>query len=109
MLHPFLPTDGKALPILPVPPPVWVDPARGVQIVTPFVTLPRFLEAQCAKHEGFSYLEITVHGNPADPRLDNIGGDLTPEWGLHLVDANEAMGDLVEIARRQAHAFGARR
>ena len=107
-LHPFLPTNGASLPILTVPPPVWVQPSAGVTIVTPFVSLPRMLTAQCAEHEGFNYLEITVHGDPSDPRIDDIGGDLTPDWGLHLVDVNAAMGDLVAIARRQAHGYSMR-
>ena len=108
VLHPYFPTDGKALPILPMPAPVWIDPSRGVDITTPFVTLPDFVESQCAETNGFSYLALTVHGNPADPRLDDIGGDLTPEWGMHLVDVNVAMGDLLTIARTQARAHHAR-
>ncbi len=52
-----------------------------------------------------SYLALTVHGNPA---TDDIGGDLTPEWGMHLIDANVALGDLVAIAGSQAHAYRAR-
>ena len=56
---------------------------------------------RCAESNGFSYLELTVRANGADPRIDDIGGDLTPEWGLHLVDANVAMGDLVAIAQSQ--------
>jgi hypothetical protein len=100
-LHPYLPADGKSLPILPpASAPDW-----GAPISTPFVALPDFLSAQCAEHNGFHYLEITVHGDPSDPRIDDIGGDLTPEWGLHLVDANEAMGDLVTITKSQAKAF----
>jgi len=102
-LHPYLPAAGRSLPILPPPPPIpWVDPSRGVTITTPYVTLPDFLEARCAEHNGFSFLEITVEGNPSDPRIDDIGGDLTPEWGLHLVDVNVAMGDLVRIAHKQS-------
>jgi len=69
---------------------------------SPYVTLPDFLAARCAEHNGFSFLEITVEGNPSDPRIDDIGGDLTPEWGLHLVDVNVAMGDLVRIAHKQS-------
>ena len=47
-----------------------------------------------------------MHGDPSDPRIDDvIGVDLTPDWGLHLVDANIAMGDLVAIAKSQARAF----
>jgi hypothetical protein len=99
-LHPYLPTDGKTLPISPVLNPDW-----GAPISTPFVALPDFLSAQCAEHNGFHYLEITVHGDASDPRIDDIGGDITPQWGMHLVDANVAMGDLVTITKSQAKAF----
>jgi Protein of unknown function (DUF3089) len=103
-LHPFLPTDGASLPIITVPPPTWVDPAKR-PITTPFVTLPRFVEAKCAETNGFVYLALTPKGDPADPRIDDIGGDLTPEWGMHLIDVNVAMGDLVAIAGSQGKAW----
>jgi hypothetical protein len=103
-LRPYFPTDGGSLPILPLLEPEWVDPALGVEIDTSFVTLPKFLEAECARQDGFVFLSIIVHGDPSDPRIDDIGGDLTPEWGLHLVDVNVAMGNLVKIAKRQARA-----
>ena len=50
-----------------------------------------------------------MHGNPKDARIDDIAGDLTPEWGMHVIDVNVAMGDLVRIARSQAKAFQSRR
>jgi hypothetical protein len=103
-LDPYFPTGGRSLPIVPPVEPDWVDPALGVEITTSFVTLPRFLEAECAETNGFVYLSIVVHGDPSDPRIDDIGGDLTPEWGLHLVDASVAMGTLVKLAKRQARA-----
>jgi hypothetical protein len=108
-LHPYFPTNGRSLPILPLPPVAWVDPSRNVEITTPFVTLPDLVSSECAEHDGFVYLSLTVHGDPADPRIDDIGGDLTPEWGLHLVDANVAMGDLVALARSQGRAWRHRR
>jgi len=49
-----------------------------------------------------------VLADPADPRADDIGGDLTPEWGLHLVDVHLTMGDLVALTRSQAAAYTAR-
>lgn len=107
-LLPYLPTDGKSLPIFPAPLPEWVDPSAGATIDRPFVTLPHFLEAECVERDGFSYLSLIVKGDPADPRIDDIGGDLTPDWGLHLVDANIAMGDLVGVARSQARAYRTR-
>jgi hypothetical protein len=103
-LHPYFPTNGASLPILQVPPPQWVDPASGVTITTPMVTLPGLVSSQCRTTNGFTYLAVTVHPGPG-PRIDDIGGDLTPEWGLHLVDANVAMGDLTKIASYEAAAF----
>lgn len=106
VLHPYLPTDGRSLPITPPGGAIdWVDPSIGVEIRTSYVTLPDFVEAECAESDGFTYLAITVHGDPSDPRIDDIGGDLTPEWGLHLVDVNVAMGDLVALVTRQGRAW----
>jgi hypothetical protein len=46
-----------------------------------------------------------VNADPADPRVDDIPGNLTPQWGLHLVDMNLVMGDLVALAQSQATAW----
>lgn len=110
-LHPYLPTLGRSLPgATPPAPPAWVDASRGVEIATPFVTTPRLVEAECAERAGFSYLAITVNSNPADPRIDDVrGADITPDWGLHLVDVSLAMGDLLRIAKAQTGAFCAKR
>ena len=106
-LHPYFPTHGRSLPILPpASEPVW---ATGVTVTTPFVTLPDFVEAECTEHQGFHYLALTVQADPGDPRVDDIGGDLTPDWGMHLIDANVAMGDLVAVAHSQAKAFRGQR
>jgi hypothetical protein len=54
---------------------------------------------------------VTVHGDPADPRTDDISGDVitngqvNASWGLHLIDVNEAMGNLIDIVRDQAKAY----
>lgn len=81
--------------------------AVGAEITTPWVTLPDFVEAECVVRDGFSYLEITVLADPSDPRTDDIGGDIPPlpSFGLHIVDVNLAMGNLVEIVGQQAEAF----
>ena len=81
--------------------------AVGAEITMPWVTLPDFIEAECVVKEGFSYLEITVLADPSDPRIDDIGGDIPalPSFGLHIVDVNLAMGDLVEIVGNQAQAY----
>lgn len=53
----------------------------------------------------FTYLSLVVHGDPADPRTDDIGGDLTTEWGMHLIDANVAMGNIEDLVATQADAY----
>jgi hypothetical protein len=108
-LHPYFPTDGASLAIIVVPPPQWVDPSKNVTITTDFVTLPKFIDAECAEKDGFVYLSLIVNGDPGDPRIDDIEGDLTPEWGMHLIDVNVAMGDLVKVAHDQARAYRRRR
>jgi len=102
-LRPYFPTNGRSLPTQDVPDAVpW---AQGATIDTPFVTLPEFVEGECVERDGFAYLEITVNGDQSDPRIDDIGGDITPEWGLHLVDVNVAMGDIVDLVAQQADAY----
>ena len=81
----------------------WVT--GGPAVETPFVSAPGLLSARCTSNEHAIFLEVTVHGNASDPRIDDIGGDITPEWGLHLVDVNLAMGNLVDVVRQQAVAW----
>ena len=91
----------------------WVAPP--VPIATPFVALPGLLSAECRSNGQASFLAVSVHANPRDPRTDDIPGDSIangqpqPNWGLHLVDFNLAMGNLVELVRGQAKAYTERR
>jgi hypothetical protein len=83
---------------------------------TPFVSLPGLISGKCVSKDGFNYLEAHVNADPADPRTDTINGDVTgpggviaKDWGLHLIDANIAMGDLVEVVGQQAKAYAAKK
>ena len=46
-----------------------------------------------------------------DPRTDDITGDVVvngqvqANWGLHLIDVNLAMGNLVDIVGQQSKAY----
>lgn len=87
----------------------WVQ--SGPAIETPFVSVPGLVTAKCATNENASYLELTVHGDPADPRADDIPGDLNmmgrvqANWGMHLVDVNVAMGNLLDIVSAQSKTY----
>jgi hypothetical protein len=90
----------------------WV---KGKSIDTPFVTLPGLLTATCASTGEFNYLAIHVNADPASPRTSRlvgdviVGGEVQREWGLHLIDANLTMGNLVDIVRAEGEAWTARR
>lgn len=86
--------------------------SNGTQVTTPFVSVPGLLTGECVNEGGFSYLKVTVNADPADPRTDKISGDvmnadgtINAGWGLHLIDVNVAMGDLVTLAAKQSNAW----
>ena len=87
----------------------WTHPPRPIH--TPFVKVPGLLSAQCVANEHGSYLAVTVHPAPGDARVNDIAGDVLvdgkarPEWGLHLIDANLAMGNLIAIVGEQTKAY----
>ena len=76
-----------------------------------FVTAPGLLTTECVRSGEFSYLKVTTNADPADARTDAIAGDVVlfgkvdANWGLHLIDMNVAMGDLVDIVHQQAQAW----
>ena len=85
----------------------------GVPVETPFVSLPGLLTAKCEANGTHDWLAISINSNPADPRADDIpgdvvvNGDILADWGLHLVDMNLAMGNLVALAKTEAAAWQA--
>jgi hypothetical protein len=107
-LHSYLGSAGRGNGSSAEPRP-WVTPSKP--ITTTFVSVPGLLTAECVSNEKGSYLEVTVHGNPADPRTDDIvgdvlrGGQVQADWGLHLIDVNLAMGNLIDIVRQQSKAY----
>jgi hypothetical protein len=87
----------------------FADPTDNEALDTPFFALPGFVTGECTGDGTHHYLEISLAADPDDPRADDIDGDLVEGWGLHLFDANLALGDLVRLATRQAAAYGASR
>jgi hypothetical protein len=112
-LHAYL-SNGAPISGAAAPKTVW---AKGkANPTTPFISVPGLLSAQCVDKNGFSYLEVHVNGIPADPRTDTIEGDVvgadgkvSEDWGLHLIDANLAMGNLVDIVGSESKAWLAKK
>ena len=106
-VHAYLSSSGRSIAGTPEPR-TW---AKDTTVITPFVSVPGMLTAECAHNDVGNYLAITVHADPADARVDDIpgdvviGGQVQQDWGLHLIDMNLFMGNLVDIVRSEARAY----
>jgi hypothetical protein len=87
----------------------WTQPAKPID--TSFVKVPGLLSAACVSDEHGSYLAVTVHPTPGGARTNDISGDVVvngqvlEDWGLHLIDANLTMGNLVAIVGDESKAY----
>jgi hypothetical protein len=109
-LHAYLNANGPGLTSAPPGPWTMASPT----VPTPFVSVPGLLTAECIAGERGSYLSITINADPADPRTDDITGDVLAagmvqaDWGLHVIDMHLAMGNLVDQVAAKAAAYAAR-
>jgi pimeloyl-ACP methyl ester carboxylesterase len=98
-LDPYFPTAPFPGPLGAV-----TDKPPG-SVSTRWVTTAGRYRASCRHEAGAAWLGVTPE--PGDPRpavTERIG----PDWGLHLYDVNLALGNLVEVAHRQAEAYARR-
>ena len=78
---------------------------------TTFLRTQGLVSAACVNRGSLGYLAVTVNADPADARTDRIPGDvqilgrIQPGWGLHLVDVNLAMGDLLHVVEAQRDSW----
>jgi hypothetical protein len=91
----------------------WTNPPRLVR--EPFVEVPGLLSAECRSEANHNFLAVTLHPDPAGRRTNTIVGDVVidgrrlPDWGLHRIDVNLTMGNLIDAVRAQTQArFAAR-
>ena len=70
---------------------------------TPWAAVPRGVRAFCSKAGGASVLRVRPVGSTftVSPVPD-------PAWGVHLVDASIALGDLTELVKRQIARYARR-
>jgi hypothetical protein len=108
-LHAYLASGTEPLIADGVQPGAWTHPPKPIS--TPFVEVPGLLSAECRNSPTHSYLAIDVHPTPGAARTDVITGDVVvngrvlKDWGLHLIDMNLAMGNLMEIVRQEGRAY----
>jgi len=96
--------DAKGETALPMGP---ADPwtVGGRPVATPMVRIEGLLKARCTSNAFASYLEVSVHRGPGSPASRDIQGDLAEPLGLHLVDMEVAMGNLVDLVGQQTKSY----
>lgn len=77
----------------------------GLPITTPMVRVEGLLRGRCTSNAFASYLEVSVRRGPGSPASRDIQGDLVEQLGLHLVDFEVAMGNLVDLVGQQARRY----
>jgi hypothetical protein len=84
---------GIALLQIPVP-----------QASTTFIEARDAYSGRCVSEDGAGYLEITPRPGAPAPRPSPDAN-----WGLHLMDGNIALGDLLDVVKAQIDRYRARR
>ena len=94
-LQPYIPTAGIAA--------LLGTSATIPAASTPFVTYPNLFSAHCVDSGGAQWLQIDRIGGASDKRPAAKAG--APSWGLHTVDVNIALGNLVDLVRSESASF----
>lgn len=77
-------------------------------ITTPFLLYRNVFAGECVYQNGFSYLEISLQLAPNDQRAEPPYHKQLVEgvgFGLHLVDYNLPLDDLIDAVAQQAAAM----
>jgi Protein of unknown function (DUF3089) len=80
---------------------------QSLPVTTPWVTFPREFTGRCETSGNATWLQVSRPGGSADhrPSLTRLQ---EPILGLHILDVNIALGNLVSLVGRQAAAYGRR-
>jgi hypothetical protein len=109
VLDAYLSASGETLISEAKEPVAWTNPPHPID--TPFVKVPGLLSARCVEDGQVVYLAVSRNAVPNGPRVGDIKGDLIingkllPDWGLHLVDVNVTMGNLLDVVGDETRAY----
>jgi hypothetical protein len=96
-LSPYLPTQGIATLL-------GTSAARMVSARTTFVSYPNEFTSHCQTRGASTWLQIDRLTTRTDkrPGVSKVGN---ARWGLHMIDVNIALGNLVDMARAEAAEY----
>jgi hypothetical protein len=107
-VNPAAPAGGTA-PLNPVFPTAGLEFFLGSEapktpVATPFVTYPNLYSAHCMSTGGATWLQVDRLGGASD-RRPSVASIATATSGLHVIDVNIALGNLVALVRSEAAAY----
>jgi hypothetical protein len=79
--------------------------AGAPSVTTPFVSPRDFLQGECVDRDVYTYLELSSMNGGMGTLPTDVSADIGASWGLHLIDVHIAMGNLVDLAAKQAAAL----
>jgi hypothetical protein len=97
-LLPYFPTSGMESVLDDVDLKIW--PAAK----TPYAAFPDEYSAECRTSGEFTYLLVSRATGASDVR-PGLPALTKPQWGLHVLDVNLALGNLVELVASQSEAY----
>src|SRR5262249_13250249 len=106
-VNPAVPGSTAVEPVTPLFPETVLE-LTGTTASTPWVAYPGLYTARCEHSGNASWLQITRRKIPGDKRLA-FHPAMGAGWGLHLLDVNIALTDLVSVVQQESQAFGRQR
>jgi hypothetical protein len=109
-VNPGAPAGGSALldPALPSLILAFIAPASAAPLSTPWVSFPGSYTARCERSGNATWLQVSRRRGISG-RIPSLTALQNPVLGLHVLDLNIALGNLVELVRSEAAAYGRRR
>lgn len=87
----------------------WTSDAKP--LTTNHIALPSLYSGQCVSNAGANYLSVKLSAGTAGGRIADPGGDvrvgpvILKDWGLHLLDVNIVMQNMVDLVPQQLAAW----
>ncbi len=92
--------------------PDWINPPQPIG--TPFVKTPGLITTRCIESGEFDYLALSVNTDPRGKRTNRLAGEIVRpfgidySWGLHILDVDHSIGNLIAIVAAQSRTYLAR-
>jgi len=94
-LAPYFPAEGLATPV--------GTSAPSAAGSAPFIALPGEYSAHCMSSGGATWLQVDRTKSRTDHRPAYTSTE--PRWGLHAIDVNVALGNLVDLVRSESASY----